>query len=887
MRATDDVAIAATVPERGRNRRTQPWPVASDPTALPERETRSPATAGGYTKVGRYHLLEKVGSGGMGVVWGAWDPELERRVAIKLVQTELAAARARILLEGQALAKLSHPNIVPIYDVGIVGDDVYLVMEWVRGMNLRAYCAEKRSVREILAVFRAAGEGLSASHRAGIIHRDFKPENAVIGDDGRVRVLDFGLARGEVRADDLAMGSSHPSLTRGAGTPRFMPPEQAEGRELTPAVDQYAFCVSVREALVGRGGIDAEPEAVPGWIAPLLDRGTSVDASRRFASMDELLRQLSRDPATIWRRRLAIAGVLGVAGAAFAMGSLRRGDAGVPTEPCTGAPQELARTWGADHRARVISHVASLGPYGAAEAPRLADMLDTYARQWMTTDREACHARHRGELTSSRYEQHQACSTRTRYALDTAVGLLSTVGGDRIAAAIVAVDALPSPERCTIEARSTTIDPPAPTVAGAVADLDNELARVRVLAHAQQPGAIEAAAAAAAKAEQLGYLPLVARAQLLHGFAMLIQEGDTALARVATLQRALANALEAGDQATAVEAYARLIPELAMTSTRELPAGAKDVLGGIPLVAAMARRLDPNGAFARALLYNNIGTIHFAAGDRTAAARWFEDARVAREPIREQYPELAIVLENLALVAHPIDERIRLAEGAAREIESRLGRDHPSAITARVNAAMLVPDPARSLAALREACGTYRSVHPHLEASIGACSFELGWLAYDIGDLAESRAAMAAIAPASDYEHAIAGGYRALLDARPRDAIAIASTLADEYVASDDPWTRFRGVDALIVVAASQQQLGATDDAITTLRRALAALRAIAGPFESGTFYRRRVAHTHAALARLLGPRERREAREHAEAALVWYRGAGRYERIVDELERL
>src|SRR5258707_2323046 len=121
--------------------------------------------------VGRYHLLELVGSGGMGVVWGAWDPELERRVAIKLLKATRRAARDRILLEGQALAKLSHPNVVPVFDVGVVGDQIYIVMEWVRGRNLRAYGKQPRSIREILAVYRSAGEGLAAAHAAGLIHR--------------------------------------------------------------------------------------------------------------------------------------------------------------------------------------------------------------------------------------------------------------------------------------------------------------------------------------------------------------------------------------------------------------------------------------------------------------------------------------------------------------------------------------------------------------------------------------------------------------------------------------------------------------------------------------------------------------------------------------------
>ena len=251
-------------------------------------------------KLGRYHLLEMVGSGGMGVVWGAWDPELDRRVAIKLVKAEMQAARDRILLEGQALAKLSHPNVVPVYDVGLVDEQVYLVMEWVRGKNLRAYCKEPHTVREILAIYRAAGEGLSACHRAGLIHRDFKPDNAILGDDGRVRVLDFGLARGEVKSTSQMSESGEkvvtPSsdLTRGAGTPRYMPPEQAAGKELSPAVDQYAFCVSLREALSSRVGKTKSTDGEAKTDRPE-DRHPGVDRhhprSRHLAGGEQALRE--------------------------------------------------------------------------------------------------------------------------------------------------------------------------------------------------------------------------------------------------------------------------------------------------------------------------------------------------------------------------------------------------------------------------------------------------------------------------------------------------------------------------------------------------------------------------------------------------------------------
>ncbi|MBZ0236174.1 MAG: serine/threonine protein kinase, partial [Deltaproteobacteria bacterium] len=211
-------------------------------------------------RVGRYHLLERVGAGGMGVVYSAYDPELDRAVAIKLVRARSARARARLLAEGKSLAQLSHPNVVPVFDVGLHGDDVYLVMELVRGQSLRGYARAH------------AGLAVGAQHvatSAGVIHRDFKPDNAVVGADGRVRVLDFGLAQ---RSDEEGDGGI-------AGTPRYMPPEQQAGGAITAAVDQYAFCVSLREAVGDTPG--DPPPPLPRWIERIVERGTRADPAER------------------------------------------------------------------------------------------------------------------------------------------------------------------------------------------------------------------------------------------------------------------------------------------------------------------------------------------------------------------------------------------------------------------------------------------------------------------------------------------------------------------------------------------------------------------------------------------------------------------------------
>src|SRR6266852_9748793 len=177
------------------------------------------------TNLGRYVILDCLGSGGTAVVYGAYDPELERKVAIKLLRKDLPglgspeANRSQLLHEAQAMARLSHPNVIVVYDVGTFRDQVFLAMEFIRGTDLRGWLAERsRSWREILEVFLRAGDGLVAAHRSGLVHRDFKPDNVLVGNDGQVRVTDFGLARaiGPPEADGV-----RPSSTAAAHVVQF------------------------------------------------------------------------------------------------------------------------------------------------------------------------------------------------------------------------------------------------------------------------------------------------------------------------------------------------------------------------------------------------------------------------------------------------------------------------------------------------------------------------------------------------------------------------------------------------------------------------------------------------------------------------------------------
>ncbi|MBX7084495.1 MAG: serine/threonine protein kinase, partial [Nannocystaceae bacterium] len=268
-------------------------------------------------RVGRYTVLRHLGKGGMGQVLEALDPELDRRVALKLLRVGRGgtAANARLLREAQVMARISDPHVVQVYDAGLAGDRVFLAMELVRGRTLRQWLAAgPRPWREILRVMIDAGRGLAAAHAVGVIHRDFKPDNVLVDDDGRVRVADFGLAN----LERAAVAAARPGNFEGrfvgltqtgaiVGTPLYMAPEQHAGLELDARADQFSFCVALHEALLGAhpypgttaielaaavlaGRYVAPPSrrGLPRALVRAIERGLATDPGRRFVDIEAL-----------------------------------------------------------------------------------------------------------------------------------------------------------------------------------------------------------------------------------------------------------------------------------------------------------------------------------------------------------------------------------------------------------------------------------------------------------------------------------------------------------------------------------------------------------------------------------------------------------------------
>ncbi|MFV8756549.1 WD40 repeat domain-containing serine/threonine protein kinase [Nannocystaceae bacterium ST9] len=314
--------------------------------------------------IGRYIVISQVGSGAMGVVLAAYDPQLDRKIALKLIKHRggpLGRARERLQREAQALAKLDHPNVVVVHDVGVHDEQLFVAMEFVEGQTLGAWMASAapsssgsqagmgartrvgiRPWREVLEVFVQAGRGLAAAHEAGLVHRDFKPDNVMLSEGGRVRVMDFGLARIDEDASEATRASwKADSLTQTgaiAGTPSYMSLEQFGGGMVDARSDQFGFCVALYEALHGErpfaaatigelvfaleAGVvreGARSSQVPGWVRAVVLRGLATKPEDRFESMNALLAALSADPVAR-RRRLAARVGLGLTLAAGAWG---------------------------------------------------------------------------------------------------------------------------------------------------------------------------------------------------------------------------------------------------------------------------------------------------------------------------------------------------------------------------------------------------------------------------------------------------------------------------------------------------------------------------------------------------------------------------------------
>jgi tetratricopeptide (TPR) repeat protein/tRNA A-37 threonylcarbamoyl transferase component Bud32 len=771
--------------------------------AVPERNEVATGTI-----IGRYVVLSKLGAGAMGVVLAAYDPALDRKVALKLLKARSGphdAARARLQREAQALARLDHHNVVTVYDVGVDAGQLFVGMEFVEGQTLGEWMGstdEPRPWPEVVRVFMEAGRGLAAAHQAGLVHRDFKPDNVMLGKDGRVRVMDFGLVRSnDVDGDsEVSVEPTLEQVKRNTGkhqqldaltqtgtmlgTPAYMATEQFEGREADARSDQFSFCVALYQALYGerpfagstlaqliRSVADeqirepAQHTRVPAWLRKVVVRGLAVDRDARWPSMVALLAALADDPAVRrrkwWAATLA-AGVLGgtVWGTWYAMR--------VDAQTCAGFEERLAGVWDDARRAEVEAAIeATKLSYAPTTWMRVEERLDEYTRAWVAARAQACEATQEGEQSGELLDLRMACLDERLQHVRATVNVLAVADETVVNKAVQAVAGLPSLERCAdVDALRAELPPPEdPAVAARVVELDERLIDAQTLEKAgKYAEGLTIADAVVRDAAALGYEPLQVRAWLQQG---VLQYGanDYATAQ-ATLEQSYeaAVALQMAAEAATASSLLVAVVGVGLAQHDEGRRLAKDA-------KAWMRAVGTDEAHAR--YYTDLGILAGDEGKYDEASDYYERALAIREKaLGPDHPLVAGIVNNLGIVAGnegKYDEERVYHERALAIMEKVLGPDHPDLAAVLNNLGTV----ARNEGANDEARGYYERALAIWEKALGrdhpdvaSVLINLGVVAHDEGTSDKAR---------GYYERALAIWEKALGPDHPDVAYAISN----------------------------------------------------------------------------------------------------------------
>jgi serine/threonine protein kinase/tetratricopeptide (TPR) repeat protein len=714
----------------------------------------------------RYVLLDRVAAGGAGVVYRAYDPELDRKVAIKLLRTDSSGAgdtlerRARLIREAQAMAQLNHPNVIAVYDVGAYGKDnlagdlaspelppdgVFVVMELVDGVTLAEWFQqEQRAWRAVVDKLMAAGRGLAAAHEHGLIHRDFKPANVIVGEDGRVRVLDFGLARVldepqsvpraglrdesvaarddetvELPPEHVQVSTSGPSaglhtpLTQTGtlmGTPTYMSPEQHAALPTDTRTDQFSFCVTLYEGLYGTrpfagrsmkelgeskaaGRIAKPPPSadVQPQLHELVLRGLRPDPADRFSSMDDVLAQLGDiskiDPGRRRRRWLMLGvGVLVAGGAVLGLEALVEQRARV----CALTGDELAGVWDPTSKARIEQNFSAGGESLAPTWHNVEAAIDKYTARWLELRQEACteslvEGRYQADVMADRFE----CLDRRLQRLAGLTRLLQAAQPRVLRRSLESVSALPSAGDCLAppgDARSPGRS--SPQALAAALDVEARIGRAGMLVRSGDFNqGVEEARVAVDDARATGRATLIGPALVALGSAQRVA-GQLEQAQ-ASVDEALGVAETAEDPVVGLRA---LILGVSVMGARGQYEEA-DRMGR--LAQARVSRLEPGGALEASLAYN-LGVLRYDEARFPEALAFLERALEIRLEIFGPQHHLVGAVHNTIGNVHQQTSQPQLArEYYARALAiwtGAYGEQHPHVAYALTNTANVLKD---------------------------------------------------------------------------------------------------------------------------------------------------------------------------------------------------
>ncbi len=693
------------------------------------------------TKVGRFIIQDRLGAGGMGVVYLADDPQLERRIALKVVRRDAqleAESSARLVAEARAMARLSHPNVITVYEAGTFDGQVFIAMELVEGFTLRTWLeAEPRAPANVVDVLLRAGRGLAAAHQAGLVHRDFKPENVLVSDDGQVYVTDFGLARTFDAAEESGArvrATGGTATTRFAGTPAYMAPEQLRQQTVDARCDQFSWAVTAFEALTGRRPFDeamlqritGEPDFVPDAPAlpsslPLprrviaaIERGLAFDADARWESLSSLLARL--EP----RRRPWIPLVIGTSVAATGVAY-----AAMPTEdPCPLEPAAIEDAWGPEvrERGRVAFETTQM-PYAQTAWSSVEGAADSYAQRWVELRQQAC-------KTDS--PAMQACLERRRQQLRATTELFESADSSVVERSVSMIVSVPPAADC--------LEPQ--VAAGVLEESEGQ----------QSSPAIDTAAANM----HAGHYE-VAREQVATALAD-TSEGDTAWFALERLRGRIA--LAQGDTETASAAFegmlaraqgSRHLPEIADASVGLLQAQAQigadfDADLGIARAAEIAVASAGNPPLLRAMLHAARARVLILAGRFDEGLESVARARETLEGLGDQQrPELGDVLHVGAVLFYEkgqLDQAEGLLDQALEIRRSLLGETHPSvaaSLVARGAISLARGDAEQAAEMMQDAAQMQRSTLGPQHPDYGRTLSNLGSALKVLGQLEAAR----------------------------------------------------------------------------------------------------------------------------------------------------
>ncbi|QRN97346.1 serine/threonine protein kinase [Archangium violaceum] len=718
----------------------EPTRVVGPPSPLPtpaEAPPPAPEALPRGTSVGRYLVLERLGAGGMGEVYAAFDPQLNRKVAIKLLLPggeglDRSEARLRLMREAQSMARLSHPNVLPVYDIGEHGDQVFIALELVEGCTLRRWLKEEKSRhwREVVEVLTRAGRGLAAAHAVGLVHRDFKPDNVLVGRDGRVLVFDFGLACDQGTANpqapapvDLAeILRAEPTASRDSGsisgirtrepletpvtraglimgTPGYMAPEQYRQEPVTAQADQFSFCATLYYALYGEHAFEGSGAAwlaratlegrlrppprdsrVPGWLRRVVLKGLSLHPRERYVSMGALLDALQDDPRTRLRRdvfvAVAAAFLLAVVAGAVGQWHQRQG-------LCQESAAKLDGVWDAPRQQAVEKAFLATGqPYAATTWAGVKRELDAYASDWVERQREACVAtRLRGQASEELLTARTACLERRRAELKALTDVLTEANVTVVERAVEAARGLSELGPCAEVEPAAAHVKPDPQLEPRVEGLRASLARARALRiSGQYPAGLSVAAPVVAEARTLGYPPLLAEALLELGQ----QQADFGNPDAEhTLKEAVWRADAVRLDEVRTEALVALTQLVAYDAAR-----VHDGHDWFHQARALLVRTRRQGRIL-AELESSHGLVYAAQGDVAAAEASHRNALAVLEQVSpEENPEKAVVLRRLgnALSAQGrYEEALLVYQRAHADFRKALGDEHPRVGSSLVN----------------------------------------------------------------------------------------------------------------------------------------------------------------------------------------------------------